>query len=170
MNFKEVIASIEDYPVEGVVFRDITPLLGDYESFRSAIDQMAQMAKAMDIDMVVGIEARGFILGSPLALELGCGFVPIRKPGKLPREVHSEDYDLEYGTNSVEVHTDAIRRGQRVLIVDDLLATGGTAQAAARLFEKMGAQIQGFCFLIELEDLAGREKLAGYPVKSVVKY
>ncbi|MCD1147639.1 adenine phosphoribosyltransferase [Peptoniphilus sp. KCTC 25270] len=170
MDLKQAIRSIENYPIEGVTFRDITPVLQDADTFRDAIDQLAKAVKDLEIDKVVGIEARGFIVGAPLSLALDCGFIPIRKPGKLPFHKIKEEYDLEYGTDAIEIHEDAIEKGEKILIVDDLLATGGTSKAAANLIEKIGGKISGFLFLIELDDLGGRKKLEGYEVRSLLHY
>lgn len=170
MNLKEYIRSIENYPIEGVTFRDITPALNNKEALKQLVKEMADAVSDLKIDRVVGIEARGFIVGIPLALELDCGFVPIRKPGKLPADKVSESYDLEYGQDTIEMHADAIKEGERILIVDDLLATGGTSKAAANLVKKVGGEIQAFLFLIELEDLAGRRLLEDYELRSILKY
>ncbi len=170
MNLKEKIRVIEGFPKPGISFKDITTLLEDPEAFRYSIKQMAQFCREREVDMVVGVESRGFILGAPLAYELGCGFVLIRKPGKLPGEVLRMEYELEYGTDALEIHKDAIKPGMSVVLVDDLLATGGTISAAAQLVEEVGAKISGFAFLIELEALNGRKKLAGYDVLTLVNY
>lgn len=170
MNLDNYIASIPDYPVEGVLFRDVTPLMGDGEAFHYACDKIIEFAKEVGAEVVVGPESRGFIFGCPVAYELGIGFVPARKPNKLPREVISYEYALEYGTSTMEMHKDAIKPGQKVLVVDDLLATGGTIAAAIKLIEELGGEVVGCAFLIELEDLKGTEKLAGYPVLSLLKY
>lgn len=169
MDFKEKIRSIKDYPKEGITFRDITTLLQDGEAFRATVDAMKDLVKDEAIDKVVGIEARGFILGAPLAYEMGVGFVPIRKPGKLPGETLSAEYELEYGSDKVEMHVDAIEKGERVLIVDDLLATGGTGSAAVELCKEAGADVVGCLVLIELDGLNGREKIA-VPVYSLMKF
>lgn len=170
MRLQDKIRDIPDFPQKGIVFKDITPLVGDPESFRLAIDQLAAACKGKDADAIIALESRGFIFGAPLAYNLGLGMVPVRKKGKLPAEVYSMEYDLEYGTNVVEIHTDALRAGQRVLIVDDLLATGGTAAAAARLVERLGAVVAGFVFVVELAFLNGREKLPNYDVTSLIQY
>lgn len=164
------IRTVWDFPVKGIEFRDITTLLKDGELFRETIFEMKKATLNKEIDIVVGMEARGFLLGCPLAYELGKGFVPVRKPGKLPAETISEEYELEYGTDKLEVHKDSIVKGQKVLIVDDLLATGGTAVATAKMIEKLGGEVIGMLFLIELEELKGRDKLAEYNIESVVKY
>ncbi len=170
MRLEDYIADIPDYPVEGVLFRDITPLLNDGAAFREACDRIVAFAKEIGAEMVVGPESRGFILGCPVAYELGIGFTPARKPNKLPRETISYEYALEYGTNTLEMHKDAIKPGQKVLVVDDLLATGGTIAAANKLVEQLGGEVVGCAFLIELEDLKGREKLEGYNVLTLIKY
>ncbi len=170
MNLKELIRDIPDFPVEGILFRDITTLLQDPKGLNYVIDQMAETFAAQSIDYVAGIESRGFIFGTPLACRLEAGFVPIRKPGKLPAAVHAMEYELEYGTDRLEIHQDAFAPGSRVLIVDDLLATGGTAAAAAQLVEKTDSELIGFSFIIELTDLAGRQKLPSYPVQSLIQY
>lgn len=161
MDLKNSIRTIEDYPKEGISFKDITTLLKDKEAFKKAIDTMIANIKKYDvkIDYIVGIEARGLLLGSAVAYGLGVGFVPARKPGKLPSKVVKCDYDLEYGSTSIEIHEDAISKGDNVIIVDDLLATGGTAQAVEKIVEMLGANVVGFEFLIELEFLDGRNKL-----------
>jgi adenine phosphoribosyltransferase len=165
---KSKIRSVPDFPQAGVLFRDITPLLADPASFRLAIRAMG--ADYEGIDHVVAIESRGFILGAPVAYELNAGLVLVRKAGKLPSATYSEDYGLEYGTNTVEIHTDAINPGERVVIVDDVLATGGTVRAAANLVERLGATVAGISLLIELSFLSGRAKLEGYEVRSLVTY
>ena len=165
-----LIRDIPDFPKSGILFKDITPVLGDAAAFQEVIDRFVAQAQGLSPDLIVGVESRGFLFGTPIALALGIGFVPIRKVGKLPAETIQEEYALEYGTAAVEVHRDAIRPGQRVLIVDDLLATGGTAAAAAKLVEKLGGKVAGFDFLIELEFLAGREALSGYDVHSLLTY
>ncbi|MBQ4251684.1 MAG: adenine phosphoribosyltransferase [Erysipelotrichaceae bacterium] len=170
MNLDNYIASIPDYPIEGVLFRDVTPLMGDGEAFHYACQKFVDFAREVGAEVVVGPESRGFIFGCPVAYELGIGFVPARKPNKLPRETVSFEYALEYGTNKMEMHKDAIKPGQKVLVVDDLLATGGTIAAANKLIETLGGEVVGCAFLIELEDLKGREKLEGYKVLSLLKY
>ena len=156
---KALIRSIPDYPKPGILFRDITTLLGDREGFRATIDALTSRYAGRRIDKVAGIEARGFILGGAIAHGLGAGFVPIRKKGKLPHETVGWDYALEYGTDRVEVHADAIGRGERILLVDDLIATGGTADAAARLIDQLGGELVETCFVIDLPDLGGRKLL-----------
>ena len=169
-HLKAKIRHVPDFPKPGILFYDITTLLCDPQGFRDTIDAMAAPYMGEDIDQVVGIESRGFILGAAIAATLGCGFVPIRKPGKLPAATYQESYHLEYGTDSLEIHQDACGKNQRVLIVDDVLATGGTARAAIDLVKKTGAKIIGAAFLIELDLLKGRDKLAGEPVYSVLQY
>lgn len=165
-----LIRSIPDFPKRGILFRDITTLLKHGDGFRKAIKTMVSRYRDADIHKVVCIEARGFLLGAPIAYELGCGVIPIRKPGKLPYETIKATYQLEYGTDAVEIHKDSIENGERVLIVDDLLATGGTTRAAAELVERLGGKIVGIAFLIELGDLNGRKLLDKYEVFSVIKY
>lgn len=170
MDLASKIRDIPDFPKEGIVFKDITPLLQDAESLRYAVDQLAEFGVGKKIDVVVGAEARGFILGATLAYTLGAGFVPARKPGKLPFLTVAAEYDLEYGTDSLEVHSDAIVPGTRVLVHDDLLATGGTARAKCDLVEKLGGEVVGVSFIIELSFLNGREKLKDYDILSLIKY
>ena len=167
MDLKQTVRVIEDFPKEGISFKDITTLLQDGKAFKYAIDEIIANLKDKNVDLIVGPEARGFLMGTPVAYGMGVGFIPVRKPGKLPGEVESYEYDLEYGSNILEIHKDAIKPGQRVAIVDDLLATGGTTEAAAKLIEKLGVSMQ---FLIELEDLDGRAKLTNYDVNSLIKY
>ncbi len=164
------IRNIPDFPKKGILFRDITPLLHDSESFREAVHILSDKYRNEEIDLVVSAEARGFILGACLAYKLGVGFVPVRKPGKLPYEVEKAAYELEYGEDALEMHRDAVREGDRVLVFDDLLATGGTARAICQLVEKPGGKVAGICFLIELTSLKGREKIKDYPVFSLIKY
>jgi adenine phosphoribosyltransferase len=164
------VRAIPDFPIPGILFRDITPLLRDKRAFAAAIEMMAGAFAGSHIDHVVAIEARGYILGAPIAYKLGAGFVPVRKPGKLPYEKINVDYALEYGTNTLEMHRDAIAAGDRVLLVDDLLATGGTAAATQRLLEQLGADVAGIAFLIELTALGGRTKLKGADVRSFITY
>lgn len=170
MDLKKYVATVEDYPKEGILFRDITPLMNDGEAFKYATDRIMEFAKEHNVDLVVGPEARGFIFGCPVSYALGIGFVPVRKPGKLPREVIEYSYDLEYGSNTLCLHKDAIKPGQRVLIVDDLLATGGTVEATVKLVEKLGGVVAGLAFLIELNELKGREKLKNYPILTLMSY
>lgn len=159
MDIKSYIRTIPDYPKEGIMFRDITSLLQNALGLKLAINQLTERYKNFQIDKVVGIEARGFIIGTPLAINLGVGFVPIRKKGKLPYTTISEEYELEYGTDQIEIHTDAINKGERILLVDDLIATGGTAEAAIKLITKMDGEIVENCFIIDLPDIGGRKKL-----------
>ncbi len=169
-SLKRQIRHVPDFPKPGILFYDITTLLQDPEGFRSAIDSVVAPFTDMGIDMVVGIESRGFILGSVIADRLRAGFSPVRKPGKLPSTTMSAAYSLEYGTDALEIHDDAIRKGQRVLIVDDLLATGGTAKATSDLVTRLGGDVRGMAFLIELVALKGRDKLTGHTLHSVLKY
>lgn len=170
MDLAAKIRDIPDFPKEGILFKDITPLLQDAAALRYAVDQLAEFGVGRKIDVVLGAESRGFILGATLAYTLGAGFVPARKPGKLPYTTVAAEYELEYGTDSLEVHQDAIGPGTRVLVHDDLLATGGTARAKCDLVEKLGGEVAGVSFIIELEFLKGRERLAGYDVQSLIKY
>jgi len=165
-----LVRDVPDFPKPGVVFKDVTPLWADVSAFRFSIDAIVDHFAGVDIDRVVGIEARGFVLAAPVAYRIGAGFVPVRKPGKLPGETVSEVYELEYGTDQLEVHRDGLVAGQRVLIVDDVLATGGTAAACVRLVEALGGVVVGLGFLIELAFLNGREKLAGYEHVSLITY
>ncbi len=160
-DLKRLVRTIPDYPKPGILFRDVTTLFGDGPGFKALLTQMTDRYRGTPIDAVAGIEARGFILGGAMADRLGCGFVPIRKKGKLPWRVHAEDYALEYGTDTIEMHQDALDRGRRVLIVDDLIATGGTAAAACRLIGRAGGEIVGACFVIDLPELGGAAKLRG---------
>lgn len=170
MDLKDYIASIPDYPSEGIIFRDISPLMADGQAYREATQKIVNYAKEKAIDMVVGPEARGFIVGCPVAYELGVGFAPVRKPGKLPRKTIEVSYELEYGTDTLTIHEDAIQPGQRVLICDDLLATGGTIKATTELVEKLGGVVVGCAFLIELMDLNGRDKIANYDILTLMEY
>ena len=169
-HLKEKIRHVPDFPKAGILFYDITTLLQDPEGFRAAIDSLALPFTDQRIEIVVGIESRGFIFGAPVADRIGAGFAPVRKPGKLPFTAVRESYALEYGTDALEIHADAVRKGQRVLIVDDLLATGGTARAAADLVKRLGGQLHALAFLIELEALNGRHRLRDETVHSVLKY
>ncbi|MCL4309688.1 MAG: adenine phosphoribosyltransferase [Actinomycetota bacterium] len=169
MDIAAKIRDIPDFPKPGIIFKDITPLLQDAESLRYAVDQMAEFAVSKKVDIVLGAEARGFILGAALAYTLGAGFVPARKPGKLPYETIAAEYELEYGTDSLEIHEDAIGPGTRVLVHDDLLATGGTARAKCDLVEKLGGEVVGVAFIVELSFLAGRNKLKDYDLMSLIK-
>jgi adenine phosphoribosyltransferase len=164
------IRDIPDFPKPGIVFKDIMPLLADAEAFRAAVDGLAEFAAPRKPDLILGAEARGFILGGALALELGCGFIAARKPGKLPWETISAEYALEYGVDRLELHADAVSAGARVLVHDDLLATGGTACAKINLVEQLGGTVVGLVFVIELAFLNGREKLSGYDVHSLIQY
>ncbi|MDF9867483.1 adenine phosphoribosyltransferase [Bacilli bacterium PM5-3] len=170
MDLKKYIASVNDYPIEGVIFRDITPLMANGEAFAYATDCFTEFAKEVEADVIVGPEARGFIFGCPVATNLKLGFIPVRKPNKLPRETISTSYDLEYGSNTLCMHSDSIKPGQKVVIVDDLLATGGTIKASIELVEKMGGIVVGCAFLIELVDLKGRELLNDYKVTSLMEF
>ena len=170
MDLKSLVRDIPDFPKEGILFRDITPLIGNADGFEELVETMAKPLREQDIDLIVGPEARGFIFGAALANALHAGFVPARKPGKLPYQTISYAYGLEYGTDELQIHVDAIRPGSRVVIVDDLLATGGTALACAKLVEKAGGTVVGCVFAIELTDLNGRKMLADYPVETVLKY
>ena len=167
---ERAIRNVPDFPKAGIQFKDITPVLADARLFSGAIDLLADNFKPGSVDAVVGIDARGFIFAAAVAVKLGAGFVPVRKKGKLPYKTHEQDYALEYGTASVAIHVDALKPGAHVLLVDDLLATGGTAAAAAALVQRLGAQILEISFLIELSFLHGRDKLKGYPVRSLVVY
>jgi adenine phosphoribosyltransferase len=164
------IRNVPDFPKPGIQFKDITPVLADGRLFRGAMDHLLAGVEAGAIDKVVGIDARGFIFGAAAAARLGCGFVPVRKKGKLPWETHEQSYDLEYGSATVAIHTDAVKEGERVLVLDDLLATGGTAAATLALLEKVGAKIVGMRFLIELAFLQGRERLGRHPIQSLITY
>lgn len=172
MDLKSLIRDIPDFPKPGILFRDITSLLRNPEGLRYTIDTLTQKCKDAGLapDYVVGMESRGFIFGSPLAYQLGAGFIPVRKPGKLPGPVHTIEYDLEYGTDRLEIHQDAFHPGSRVLIVDDLIATGGTAGATAQLIQQTGSELVGFGFIIELKDLGGRQKLPDVPILTLVEY
>ncbi|WP_207229201.1 adenine phosphoribosyltransferase [Ktedonosporobacter rubrisoli] len=170
IRLEDRIRDIQDFPQKGVLFKDITPLLQDGATFRAAMERMAAHYTGSGIQTVVGVESRGFIFGAPLAYLLNCGFVPVRKFGKLPAPTESVEYALEYGTNVVEIHKDAVKPGERVLIVDDLLATGGTVSASIELVERLGGHIAGVAFLVELTFLKGREKLKGHDVFALIKY
>jgi adenine phosphoribosyltransferase len=169
-SLKGLIREIPDFPKPGILFYDITTLLKNADGLRSVIDQITDHFRDKKVDMVVGIEARGFIFGPAIAYQLGAGFVPVRKPKKLPSEVESYSYDLEYGKDTLEIHRDAVGKGHNVIIADDLLATGGTAEAVVKLVERLGGNVAGLSFVIELEFLKGRERLAGYDVFSLLKY
>ena len=170
MDLKDYIAIVPDYPQPGISFKDITPLMNDGKAFRYATDRIVEFAKEKKVDLVVGPEARGFIVGCPVAYALGVGFSPVRKKGKLPRETIEVEYELEYGTNVLCIHKDAIKPGQRILIVDDLLATGGTINATIKLVEQLGGEVAGAAFLIELSYLEGRKKLEGYDVLALMSF
>lgn len=170
IDFKKYIRDVPDWPKKGILFRDITPLLGNAEAFRAAVDAMAADFAGAGIQYVGAIEARGFIFGSAVAERLNAGFVPIRKKGKLPFKTVSVTYDLEYGTSTVEVHKDSVPAGAKVLMVDDLLATGGTMAGACKLIEKISGQVAGISFLVELTELGGIKKLSDYKVKSIIRY
>jgi adenine phosphoribosyltransferase len=170
INLQSYIRSIPDWPKKGILFRDITPLLADSKAFAAAVDSLCDGFTKTGIKYVAAVEARGFIFGAAVAEKLGIGFVPIRKKGKLPFETESITYDLEYGTDTLQVHCDAVTKGAKVLMVDDLLATGGTMAAACKLIEKIGGQIAAISFLIELSELHGKEKLQGYDMKTVISY
>ncbi|WP_414042842.1 adenine phosphoribosyltransferase [Macrococcus animalis] len=170
MDLKKYIAEVKDWPKEGVSFKDITTLMDNGEAYSYATDQIVNFAKEKQIDIVVGPEARGFIIGCPVAYAMGIGFAPVRKEGKLPREVIRYEYDLEYGSNVLTMHQDAIKPGQRVLITDDLLATGGTIEATIHLIEQLGGIVAGIAFIIDLKYLKGMDKLKGYDVLTLVEY
>jgi len=170
MDFKAKIRNVPDFPKPGILFYDITTLLRDREGFHHAIDALAGPFKGQGVNLVVGIESRGFILGGAVADAIGAGFVPVRKPGKLPARSVRESYALEYGTDALEIHEDAVTPGQRVVIVDDVIATGGTAKATAALVRRLGGTVQALAFLVELEFLNGREKLAGETIHTVIRY
>ncbi|MFD3156426.1 adenine phosphoribosyltransferase [Haloimpatiens sp. FM7330] len=170
MNLEDKIRVIEDFPKEGISFKDITTLLQDKEALKYTIDEFVKYLKDKEIDVVVGPEARGFLFGVPVAYALEAGFVPVRKKGKLPYETISAKYDLEYGSDELEIHSDAIKPGQRVAVIDDLLATGGTIDSVTKLVEQAGGKVAAVGFVIELTDLNGREKLLNYDIKSLVKY
>ncbi len=170
MDLKNYITDVPDYPVKGVIFKDITTLWKDPAAFKESIDALAAHYKDKKIDKIVAAEARGFIIGAPMAYQLNAGFVPIRKPKKLPRETITATYDLEYGTDTLALHKDAIQEGEKVLIVDDLIATGGTCRAIADLVKELKGEIIEFCFLVELEFLKGREKIKEFEIFSLIKY
>ena len=170
MDIKSMIRTIPNFPKQGIMFRDVTTLLKNPIGFNYVIDQFVKRYEDMDIDYVVGIESRGFILAGAIAYRLNKGFIPVRKPGKLPHEVDSIEYELEYGTDKLEIHLDALKEGDKVILIDDLLATGGTSRAAAQLIEKRGAKVIEFGCIVELPDLKGREKLNGYPVYNMIEF
>ena len=167
---EEYVITIPDFPEPGIQFRDITSVIQDPDGLKLAVDGLAELVRGLDFDLVIGPESRGFIFGVPVAYLLGKGFIPVRKKGKLPRETVSQKYDLEYGQAEVEIHKDAIRPGQKVVIVDDLMATGGSAEAAAKLVEKLGGEVVRMVFVMELAGLEGRKKLSGYDVQSLIVY
>lgn len=169
-NIADYVTDIPDYPEEGIIFRDITTVIQNPDSMKMAIDEMTALIGDTECDLVAGAEARGFIFGAPIAYNLGKGFIPVRKKGKLPRETVSQSYELEYGTAEIEIHKDSIKPGQKVVLVDDLMATGGTMEAAVKLIESLGGEVVKIVFLIELAGLKGREKLEGYDIASVITY
>lgn len=170
MDIEKKVRHVQDFPIKGIGFKDITPLIADSNALRETITQMKLLFKDVKIDLVVGIESRGFIFAAILAFEWGVGMIPVRKPGKLPFKTLTQTYQLEYGQGELQIHADAIEQGQNVLIVDDLLATGGTVQATASLIEQLGGNVIGCCFLIELDFLRGREKLQKYRIESLIHY
>ncbi|MDY0277624.1 MAG: adenine phosphoribosyltransferase [Acholeplasma sp.] len=170
MNLKDYVANVDNFPKNGILFRDITPLMADGKAYKYATNKLVEFAKSKNANLVVGPEARGFIFGCPVAYDLGVGFVPVRKPGKLPRETESVKYELEYGHNELSIHRDDIKKGDRVLIIDDLLATGGTIKATIELVERLGGVVAGVAFLIELKDLNGKELLKNYDVLTLIEY
>ena len=170
MELKDYIRNIQDYPKQGILFRDITTLLQNKDAFKYAIDKMAEQISSEKIDYIVGAESRGFLVGSALAYKLNCGFIPVRKKGKLPYKTISEEYALEYGTDTLYMHEDALKKGDRVLIVDDLIATGGTALAMIKMVEKLEGIVVGSSFLIELKELNGRKEIEKYPVNVLIEY
>lgn len=170
MKIKDHITNVVDFPKPGIEFKDITSLMADGEAYANVVEEITEIARELNVDLIVGPEARGFITGCPVATNLRIGFIPVRKPGKLPREVITQDYDLEYGTNTLCLHKDDIKPGQRVLVIDDLLATGGTMEATVKLVEQLGGEVVGLAFIIELLDLNGRDRIGNYPVYSLVSY
>ncbi|OCR01672.1 adenine phosphoribosyltransferase [Oscillatoriales cyanobacterium USR001] len=170
MDLKSLIRDIPDFPKPGILFRDITTLLRDREGLRYTLDTLTEKCSGLSADYVVGMESRGFLFGVPLAYKLGIGFIPVRKPGKLPAAINFVEYELEYGTDRLEMHQDAIEPGSRVLVVDDLMATGGTAAATAQLLQQAQCEIVGFAFIIELLDLGGRQKLPDVPIVTLIEY
>lgn len=170
MNLEKFIVNVPNYPMEGIQFKDITPLLGNKDAFNEAINRLAEFGKKMGANVVMGPDARGFIFGAAVAYSMNSGFVPVRKPNKLPRKTINESYSLEYGSNTLCIHEDALKEGDKVLIVDDLLATGGTVVAAINLVKRLKAEVVGVAVLIELEDLKGRELIGDYPLLSLIKY
>ncbi|MEC7501779.1 MAG: adenine phosphoribosyltransferase [Planctomycetota bacterium] len=170
LKLEDYIRSIPDFPKPGILYRDITPLLASAEAFRVTIEQLAEQVKGLEIDVVAAAEARGFIFATPLAMKINAGFVPVRKPGKLPFDTHAFRYQLEYGTDTLEIHIDGVEPGQRVLLVDDLLATGGTMEACCHLIERAGAQVAGCAFVVELTALGGRNRIAPHDTISLISY
>ncbi|MGO4960710.1 adenine phosphoribosyltransferase [Jeotgalibaca porci] len=170
MNLKDYITDVVDFPEKGIIFRDISPLMQDGDAYRFAVNEIVEFAKDLGVDKVVGPEARGFMVGCPVAVGLGCGFAMARKKGKLPRETVEVDYGLEYGEATLQLHSDAVKPGEKVLICDDLLATGGTTLATVELIEKLGGEVVGLAFLIELMDLKGRDKIEKYTIKTLMEY
>jgi adenine phosphoribosyltransferase len=170
MDLKKYIAEVQDFPKKGILFKDITPLMLNGEAYKFAADAFTAYAKEKEATVIVGPEARGFIFGCPVSTNLSIGFAPVRKPGKLPRDIVTESYDLEYGSNELSIHSDAIKPGDRVIVIDDLLATGGTMNATVKLIEKLGGKVVGLAFLIELADLKGRDKLQGYDILTLITY
>ena len=170
MKFQDYIKNVPDFPIDGIQFKYITPLIGDAQAFKAAVDELTSFAREKKANVVIGPDARGFIIGCPVAYALGAGFVPVRKPGKLPREVLTYDYSLEYGTNTLCMHKDGVKPGDRVVIMDDLLATGGTVEATVKLVEEAGGVVVGLGFMIELVDLNGRDKIKDYSIKVLIKY
>ena len=170
MKYTDYIKNVPDFPIPGIQFKDITPLIGNGEAFRKAIDELSEFSRDLEATKVIGPDARGFIIGAPVAYALEAAFIPVRKPGKLPREVITYDYELEYGKNTLCMHKDAISPGDKVVIIDDLLATGGTMEATIKLVEEAGGTVVGLGFMIELVELKGREKVKGYPIKVLMQY
>ncbi len=170
MKYPDYIKNVPNFPIAGIQFKDITPLIGDGDAFRAAIDELTAFSKELNTNKVIGPDARGFIIGAPVAYALKAAFIPVRKPGKLPREVITYDYELEYGKNTLCMHKDAIKKGDRVVIIDDLLATGGTMEATIKLVETAGGTVVGLGFMIELVALKGREKLQDFPIKVLMQY
>ncbi|SFH67304.1 adenine phosphoribosyltransferase [Pisciglobus halotolerans] len=170
MNLKDYIADVPDFPEKGIIFRDISPLMADGEAYQHATNEIVAYAKEKGAEMIVGPEARGFIVGCPVAYEMGIGFAPARKKGKLPRETVEVNYGLEYGSDTLQLHKDAIKKGQKVLVCDDLLATGGTIASTIKLIESLGGEVVGTAFIVELKDLHGRDKIEGYDILTLVEY
>lgn len=170
MDLKKIIRTIENYPIDGVMFRDITTVLKDKDALKYSVDEMIKSISDVDFDYILGPESRGFIFAMPISYNLNKGFIPVRKAGKLPAETIAKEYELEYGTATLEIHKDAIKKGDKVVIIDDLLATGGTCKAMIELIESIGAEVVALSFFIELQELKGRELLKGYNIKSIIKY